>query len=95
MPLLHATNLSTAQLPPVTALVFSMLIVRSRTNVHPRPTSTSAQSTHIRFWSTTRASTVHTEPLGVEIDLERVVHTDTDAGTRGTYDSEAGKTALP
>ncbi|KAI0760049.1 hypothetical protein C8Q74DRAFT_1208601 [Fomes fomentarius] len=82
-------------LPPVTALVFSMLIVRTRTNTQLHPTVPT--STNLRFWSTTRgsaaAATQQQQPLGVEIDLERVVHTDSDGfpTTNHTYDSERSK----
>ncbi|KAI0739202.1 hypothetical protein C8Q80DRAFT_236948 [Daedaleopsis nitida] len=68
-------------LPPVTALVFSLLIVRTRTGTTVQPT-TGAQSTNIRFWSTTRTSSdLSSAPVqgGVEIDLERIVHRDTDS----------------
>ncbi|KAI0739188.1 hypothetical protein C8Q80DRAFT_1204699 [Daedaleopsis nitida] len=67
-------------LPPVTALVFSLLIVRTRTGntVHP-PTAT-AQSANIRFWPTSQGMQRSTQGShgGVEINLERVVHTDVE-----------------
>ncbi|RDX42193.1 hypothetical protein OH76DRAFT_1363262 [Lentinus brumalis] len=77
-------------LPPVTALVFSMLIVRTRTGTQA-PVTTGAMSTGIRFWSSGRTTHApNTSHIGVEIDLERIVHTDTDSfptRTAGTYDS--------
>ena len=80
------------QLPPVTALVFSMLIVRTRTGTQA-PVTTGALSTGIRFWSSGRTTRVpNTSHIGVEIDLERVVHTDdTDSfptRTAGTFESQ-------
>ncbi|KAI0760050.1 hypothetical protein C8Q74DRAFT_1220819 [Fomes fomentarius] len=82
-------------LPPVTALVFTMIIVRARTGTQAQLTSTTAAASNLRFWSTTRGSaTAANQPIGVEIDLERVVHTDSDVfrSTRDTYDdSERNK----
>ncbi|KAI0739179.1 hypothetical protein C8Q80DRAFT_235173 [Daedaleopsis nitida] len=67
-------------LPPVTALVFSLLIVGTRTGTKMQPpTATEATSSSNRFWpSTTQFSsrTVPTSMQGVEIKLERVVRTD-------------------
>ncbi|RPD64514.1 hypothetical protein L226DRAFT_506273 [Lentinus tigrinus ALCF2SS1-7] len=60
-------------LPPVTALVFSMLIVRTRTKTQdPLPTMTD-----IRFSQTMRGP--DTSHIDVEFDLERAVHTDTSS----------------
>ena len=72
-----------------------MLIVRTRTGTKAQPT-TNARTTNIRFWSTTRddSTTTHAGPMGVEIDLERVVHTDEDtfpSRTDGTFESERDK----
>lgn len=76
----------------MTALVFSMLIVRTRTGRHSQHTSTAPHST-LRFSRTTRGSITTSQPMGVEIDLERVVHMDSDGlqTTRDTYDSERSK----
>ena len=74
-----------------------MLIVRTRTGTKAQPT-TNARTTNIRFWSTTRDDSTthagHSLPMGVEIDLERVVHTDEDtfpSRTDGTFESERDK----
>ncbi len=69
-----------------------MLIVRTRTGRHSQHTSTAPHST-LRFSRTTRGSITTSQPMGVEIDLERVVHMDSDGlqTTRDTYDSERSK----
>ncbi|KAI0720839.1 hypothetical protein C8T65DRAFT_567221 [Cerioporus squamosus] len=69
--------------PPVVAIVYSMLIVRSHA---PREVSSTPLASTLQF-SRTRASTlrpgVQTASIGVEINLERVVHT--DLGSPRTY----------
>ena len=76
----------------MTGLVFTLLIVRTRTGTQA-PVTTGALSTGIRFWSSGRTTRVpNTSHIGVEIDLERVVHTDNDTDsfptrTAGTFES--------
>ncbi|RPD53160.1 hypothetical protein L226DRAFT_522578 [Lentinus tigrinus ALCF2SS1-7] len=69
--------------PPVVAIVYTMLIVRAHTE--RENISTPLPST-LQF-SRTRASSMHpgiqTSSIGVEINLERVVHT--DLGSPRTY----------
>lgn len=77
---LTLAHLST-QLPPVTALVFSMLVVRTRTgsqhsSATPLPT--------LRFSSMIQGGTIASQSIGGEVNLERGVHTDTKA-SRTTY----------
>ncbi|KAI0739192.1 hypothetical protein C8Q80DRAFT_236278 [Daedaleopsis nitida] len=98
-------------LPPVTALVFSMLIVGTRTGtkIQTTATATSAHLTDSRFWPTTRSSMRGPTQGsgfggagggvgagGVEINLERVVRTDsgvfpTRTGAESSFVSEQSK----
>ncbi|KAI0760067.1 hypothetical protein C8Q74DRAFT_1208800 [Fomes fomentarius] len=85
-------------LPPVTALVFTMLIVRTRTEANGRqPITTTGLSTMRSFWKNRRDRTHAQNSMGVQINLERVVHTDMDSlrGPVGTgsavYESDASQ----
>ncbi|KAI0739187.1 hypothetical protein C8Q80DRAFT_235591 [Daedaleopsis nitida] len=75
-------------LPPVTALVFSLLIVRTRTGTTVQTTMASQQSGTIRFWTSSQAMSRTTQVQsghnGVEINLERVVHSDLESGPTHT-----------
>ncbi|KAI0642529.1 hypothetical protein C8Q79DRAFT_917043 [Trametes meyenii] len=73
-------------LPPVGAYVFSMLIVRTRQTSEKTSTSLAGSGTAIRFRSTGRS--INTRPpvsIGVEIDLERVVDTESVRSPRTLY----------
>ncbi|KAI0716354.1 hypothetical protein C8Q76DRAFT_794675 [Earliella scabrosa] len=78
-------------LPPMAAIIFSMMIVRVRQS-RPSQFSTTSGSSSIppRFWRNTASHSRAPAPIDVEIDLERIVHTDSGSlhhGTVGDYSS--------
>ncbi|KAI0716386.1 hypothetical protein C8Q76DRAFT_616742 [Earliella scabrosa] len=65
-------------LPPVTALVFSMLIVRTRVETYPEPTK-AMLTTMFTLSTGGRDTTLSSTPtMESQIDLERAVETDAD-----------------
>ncbi|KAI0794179.1 hypothetical protein C8Q74DRAFT_561719 [Fomes fomentarius] len=74
-------------LPPVTALVFSMLVVRTRTD--SQRSSATPHST-LRFSSMIQGGTIASQSMGGEDNLERGVHTDSEV-SRTMYVSVRSK----
>ncbi|KAI0762224.1 hypothetical protein C8Q74DRAFT_1207392, partial [Fomes fomentarius] len=69
-------------LPPVTALVFTMLIVR--TQPRARDHSSTGTLPTLRFWTSPRSLEHPSQSgTGVQIDLERVVHMDSRSESFG------------
>ncbi len=77
----HRTLQPIYQLPPVTALVFTMLIVRTQPRARDHSTGTLPT---LRFWTSPRSLEHASQSgMGVQIDLERVVHTDSRSESFG------------
>ncbi len=56
-----------------------MLIVRTRTEANRQPTTTPGLSTMRTFWKNRRDRSHAQNSMGVQIDLEQVVHADMDS----------------